>query len=157
MTGRETSDLPPGRAKPYWRGRRVAAFGVGLLIAVNLWLVQRLARDVRVQGDVWYRAMTTLDGLTGLDLHLDPRQVRPAEGEAVSFTTYLREVELAFCRASEEDRRILTEPQVREAFGGIDAWDRPLRAIRAADGGLLVYSMGRNGIDEQGQGDDLTW
>jgi hypothetical protein len=38
-----------------------------------------------------------------------------------------------------------------------DRWDRPYIYKRVSDApGYVVYSAGRNGIDEKGQGDDIT-
>lgn len=55
--------------------------------------------------------------------------------------------------ASEDVERLA---RYRRMLRGIDAWGEAIRYSRSPEGGITIWSCGRNGIHENGTGDDLV-
>lgn len=64
----------------------------------------------------------------------------------------IQEIKSLFDNSTDYDRHDRT---LEATLSGVDAWNQPLQYVRDHQGNTIVWSVGPNGVDENGNGDDI--
>ena len=124
---------------------RVAiAIGAVLLVAI----VAKHWTDSRAAGEAHARRTRTIHALNRLQAYLTDHKIVYGTFPGPALRDAIDAIEKDGCRYNEEYGFELTKP-------GLDAWGREIiYEVRDSDH-VIIRSVGENGVDEKGRGDDI--